>query len=243
MKKKPLLVLLIALMTISVVCGCTDSALMQSPNDEQGDRPYMNDFNYDTVDELVSSLISDFPKEVLQDYANHRGDKRGKTFSALVKNLQDGSVPLYIPYYQGQQIEFQNKEGFPNVTLFPSESFDRPWIFYLGDKASISIMYLDKGMETQAKKKGTLWVVEQINSTGTGKSAKPFVTYSETSEKDIMLSDKTVKVAECILKNVYGQFTHTYFVYDDVLVRVNPQPDLPSDWMKDLSFEKIYLND
>ncbi len=61
-------------------------------------------------------------------------------------------------------------------------------------------MYLDKGMKRRQKKKGTLWVVEQINSTGTGKSAKPFVTYSETSEKDIMLSDKTVKVAECILK-------------------------------------------
>ena len=43
----------------------------------------------------------------------------------------------------------------------------------------------------------------------------------------------------------YGntQSTRTYFVYDDVLVRIIPEPDFPSDWTKDLSFEKIYLND
>ncbi len=73
--------------------------------------------------------------------------------------------------------------------------------------------------------------------------AKLIFDYDEITERTIVLQDRTVKAADCIRTNGNTQSTRTYFVYDDVLVRIIPEPDFPSDWTKDLSFEKIYLND
>ena len=71
----------------------------------------MNDFLYDSVEELSGGLTSYFTEDVLQDYEDHYGTERGGAFQSFITNLQNGSVPLYVPMYQGEGIEYQNEEG------------------------------------------------------------------------------------------------------------------------------------
>ena len=234
---------LLAILSLSLLLsGCAEPEPVPTPNTGHGDRPFMNDFRYDTVEELSGGLTSYFTEDVLQDYEDHYGPERGGVFRSFITNLQNGSVPLYVPMYQGEGIEYQNEEGFPNISLYPRDLFWRSTIYYKGTP-SVSILYLDNDIKEQANEKGALWALDQINTYGTGEDAKPILPYNEITERTIVLQDRTVKAADCIRTNGNTQSTRMYFVYDDVLVRIIPQPDLPSDWMKDLSFEKIYLND
>ena len=232
---------LLAILSLSLLLsGCAEPEPAPAPDTGHGDAPYMNSFFYDSVEELSGGLTSYFTEDVLQDYEDHYGTERGGVFRSFITNLQNGSVPLYVPMYQGVEIEYQNEEGFPNISLYPRDLFWKPTIYYSGTP-SATIIYIDDEIKEQSNEKGALWALEQINTYGTGEAAKPILSFKQITERTIVLQDRTVKAADCLLKN--GKATRTYFVYDDILVSIIPQPDLPSDWMKDLSFEKIYLND
>ena len=239
--KRTMALLLLALLSLSLLLsGCTEQEPTPAPETEHGDAPFMNDFRYETVEELSSSIQLDFTEDVLQEYEDHYGAERGGVFRSFITNLQNGSVPLYVPCYQDEEIDFPNEEGMLNIVLDPCDLFHKPTIYYMGTPGA-DIMYLDNDIKAQAAEKGAMWVVDQINRDGTGPDAKQIWPFKEISERTIVLQDRTVKAADCLLIN--GKVTHTFFVYDDVLVRVVPQPDLPSDWMKDLSFEKLYLDE
>ena len=239
--KRTMAFLLLALLSLSLLLsGCTEQEPTPAPETEHGDAPFMNDFRYETVEELSSSIQLDFTEDVLQEYEDHYGAERGGVFRSFITNLQNGSVPLYVPCYQDEEVEFPNEEGMLNIALYPCDLFHKPTIYYMGTP-SAAILYLDDNIKAQAAEKGAMWVVDQINRDGTGPDAKQIWPFKEISERTIVLQDRTVKAADCLLIN--GKVTHTFFVYDDVLVRVVPQPDLPSDWMKDLSFEKLYLDE
>ena len=239
--KRTMAFLLLALLSLSLLLsGCTEQEPTPAPETEHGDAPFMNDFRYETVEELSSSIQLDFTEDVLQEYEDHYGAERGGVFRSFITNLQNGSVPLYVPCYQDEEVEFPNEEGMLNIVLDPCDLFHKPMIYYMGTP-SAAILYLDDNIKAQAAEKGAMWVVDQINRDGTGPDAKQIWPFKEISERTIVLQDRTVKAADCLLIN--GKVTHTFFVYDDVLVRVVPQPDLPSDWMKDLSFEKLYLDE
>jgi len=239
--KRTMAFLLLALLSLSLLLsGCTEQEPTPAPETEHGDAPFMNDFRYETVEELSSSIQLDFTEDVLQEYEDHYGAERGGVFRSFITNLQNGSVPLYVPCYQDEEVDFPNEEGMLNIVLDPCDLFHKPMIYYMGTP-SAAILYLDDNIKAQAAEKGAMWVVDQINRDGTGPDAKQIWPFKEISERTIVLQDRTVKAADCLLIN--GKVTHTFFVYDDVLVRVVPQPDLPSDWMKDLSFEKLYLDE
>ena len=239
--KRTMAFLLLALLSLSLLLsGCTEQEPTPAPETEHSDAPFMNDFLYDTVEELCEGLTSYFTGNVLQEYEDYYGAERGGVFRSFITNLQNGSVPLYVPCYQDEEVDFPNEEGMLNIVLDPCDLFHKPMIYYMGTP-SAAILYLDDNIKAQAAEKGAMWVVDQINRDGTGPDAKQIWPFKEISERTIVLQDRTVKAADCLLIN--GKVTHTFFVYDDVLVRVVPQPDLPSDWMKDLSFEKLYLDE
>ena len=239
--KRTMALLLLALLSLSLLLsGCTEQEPSPAPETEHSDAPFMNDFRYETVEELSSSIQLDFTEDVLQEYEDYYGSERGGVFRSFITNLQNGSVPLYVPCYQDEEVDFPNEEGMLNIVLDPCDFFHKPMIYYMGTPGA-DIIYLDDNIKAQAAEKGAMWVVDQINRDGTGPDAKQIWPFKEISERTIVLQDRTVKAADCLLIN--GKVTHTFFVYDDVLVRVVPQPDLPSDWMKDLSFEKLYLDE
>ena len=68
----------------------------------------------------------------------------GETYTAFVdKVAKDGEFPH--PMLNGEPIPYQNKEGFSNITFFPSELYDLPWVWYHclveGERVNIQITY------------------------------------------------------------------------------------------------------
>ena len=131
--KRTMAFLLLALLSLSLLLsGCTEQEPTPAPETEHGDAPFMNDFRYETVEELSSSIQLDFTEDVLQEYEDHYGAERGGVFRSFITNLQNGSVPLYVPCYQDEEVDFPNEEGMLNIVLDPCDLFHKPMIYYMG---------------------------------------------------------------------------------------------------------------
>ena len=68
----------------------------------------------------------------------------GETYTAFVdKVAKDGEFPH--PMLNSQPIPYQNREGFSNITFFPSELYGLPWVWYHclveGERVNIQITY------------------------------------------------------------------------------------------------------
>ena len=68
----------------------------------------------------------------------------GETYTAFVdKVAKDGAFPR--PMLNSQPIPYQNQEGFSNITFFPGELYDLPWVWYHclveGERVNIQITY------------------------------------------------------------------------------------------------------
>ena len=68
----------------------------------------------------------------------------GETYTAFVdKVAKDGEFPQ--PMLNSQPIPYQNREGFSNITFFPSELYGLPWVWYHclveGERVNIQITY------------------------------------------------------------------------------------------------------
>ena len=206
--------------------------------------PFMNEFDYDSVNDLIKGMSNDFKKEFLQEYEDFYGEAKGVVFKEFIAKSKNGSTPLYIPYYQGKEIEFRNKEGFSNIAVFPSELYGQPWIWFFPeyektDIFSIAIMYLDDDIKAIANEKGAPWLMEQMNPNGKGDNIKPYPLYDDISTREIAVKGKTSQV-------LIGQYKddtriNIWIVCDDVLARIIANPEVAYDWVKELSFEKVSL--
>jgi len=209
-----------------------------------GDTPFLNDVSYNSVGEFITGISNDFTNSVLQEYESYHGKNKGDILKGFIENLKNGSTPLYIPYYQGKEIEFRNKEGFSNIAVFPSELYGQPWIWFFPeyektDIFSIAIMYLDDDIKAIANEKGAPWLMEQMNPNGKGDNIKPYPLYDDISTREIAVKGKTSQV-------LIGQYKddtriNIWIVCDDVLARIIANPEVAYDWVKELSFEKVSL--
>jgi len=209
-------------------------------------QPSLHPFDYNTVEELIGSILNDFTEEQLQKMFNGRveAEKDREAFRNFITMLQDGF--LYVPYYQGREMTFRNRDGFHNISFFPSDRYGKPWIWYYPDTGQqgnsfISVMYLDENLKAEANERGAYWLISQIApQMPTPENYKKIKDYSRIFESTIELNGRTFSAL------VY-QFTddprdHTFFVYDDVLVRITYYPgETATEWLKGLSFEKIPL--
>ena len=230
---------LLAILSLSLLLsGCAEPEPVPTPNTGHGDRPFMNDFRYDTVEELSGGLTSYFTEDVLQDYEDHYGPERGGVFRSFITNLQNGSVPLYVPTYLGEEIEYPNEEGRSNISLFPSDLYSKPWIWFASNEYGVNCiytMYLDELTKEHFNENGIHGLYEELNTNGVGGQ------YDDIKDQTITLSNRVVSGLSCTYKK--DTRTFTYFVYDDILVLLNTYGTPSESWTKDLSFEKIYLND
>ena len=159
---------LLAILSLSLLLsGCAEPEPVPTPNTGHGDRPFMNDFRYDTVEELSGGLTSYFTEDVLQDYEDHYGPERGGVFRSFITNLQNGSVPLYVPTYLGEEIEYPNEEGRSNISLFPSDLYSKPWIWFASNEYGVNCiytMYLDELTKEHFNENGIHGLYEELNT-------------------------------------------------------------------------------
>ena len=105
--------------------------------------PQHSSFDFDSYE----GMIRGFKKSGLlagSDSIQGIKDSMGETYTAFVdKVAKDGEFPQ--PMLNSQPIPYQNKEGFSNITFFPSELYGLPWVWYHclveGERVNIQITY------------------------------------------------------------------------------------------------------
>ena len=112
-------------------------------SNEDPSPPQYAPFDFDSY----KGMIRGFKKSGLLAGSNSiQGIKgsMGETYTAFVDKVEkDGTFPQ--PMLNGQPIPYQNQEGFSNITFFPSELYDLPWVWYHclveGERVNIQITY------------------------------------------------------------------------------------------------------
>ena len=112
-------------------------------SNEDPSPPQYASFDFDSYE----GMIRGFKKSgLLAGSESIQGIKgsMGETYTAFVdKVAQDGEFPH--PMLNSQPIPYQNKEGFSNITFFPSELYGLPWVWYHclveGERVNIQITY------------------------------------------------------------------------------------------------------
>lgn len=112
-------------------------------SNEDPSPPQHSFFDFDSY----KGMIRGFKKSGLlagSDSIQGIKDSMGETYTAFVdKVAQDGEFPQ--PMLNSQPIPYQNKEGFSNITFFPSELYGLPWVWYHclveGERVNIQITY------------------------------------------------------------------------------------------------------
>ena len=112
-------------------------------SNEDPEPPQHSSFDFDSYE----GMIRGFKKSgFLAGSDSIQGIKgsMGETYTAFVdKVAKDGEFPQ--PMLNSQPIPYQNREGFSNITFFPSELYGLPWVWYHclveGERVNIQITY------------------------------------------------------------------------------------------------------
>ena len=112
-------------------------------SNEDPSPPQHSSFDFDSY----RKMIRGFKKSGLlagSDSIQGIKDSMGETYTAFVdKVAKDGEFPQ--PMLNSQPIPYQNREGFSNITFFPSELYGLPWVWYHclveGERVNIQITY------------------------------------------------------------------------------------------------------
>ncbi len=101
--------------------------------------------SFQTYKEMLSAFLhedSSYEDNMIRYYKRILGD----TYARFVERIESKrSIPL--PMQNGEPMAYRNKEGFSNITFFPREWCDMPWIWYfcsVGDETvTVKISYPD----------------------------------------------------------------------------------------------------
>lgn len=193
----------------------------------------------DSVDELIDNVSQNTINEIIEFIEETENDKG--QFRELISDIQNDS--LFIPYHQGKEMSYQNKEGFSNIILSPSDLYDNPWIKYFPDEKQsgirfISIMSLSDDINTRANRSDISKLISEIDTNAPNiDNYYEFESYKKIYISEIQLSGSVVNA----LIYEYKEDNRIYikFAYDEVLVSILTFNEKAAyDWLKDFSFAK-----
>ena len=140
--KKSIFVILLLLLGIAII-SCSNesfeddnssSSTVQAgvnndgTKDEEPPAQQYTTYYLDNYEELIKSFSKDNSEsEIQKDKANHSPE-----FAAFVDKLVE-EESLVLPYISDELLPLRNLEGFPNLIVWESEAFERPWIWFFGE--------------------------------------------------------------------------------------------------------------
>ena len=205
--------------------------------ENQSVNPTLYPLEYESISDLREAVNRKNGADIYKEFS-----EQGATSEQLDKitffieklSSQNNAVPCL----DGKMIELRNKEGFTNISLFASEAYGLPCIFYhpsvsTGENYYIKITYLPDEIAGQNDKtvseiiKGLSPNSPNVNNLGNQ--------HKSIYEQTLNLADREVTALIYEYKN--DSRNSTIFVYDDLLVEVRGNPDVWSaPWFSNLSF-------
>ena len=266
--KKTIFLCLSIIILVTSFTSCSSNSTSNSANNGISDSQYAADmqyssFRYDSNNELYRGLrdfdinilqeINDVENRYMMDTSNKthvtENEQKNGIFGNMRNQLLTENTAL-IPYYRGEEIPYDNKEGFSNITVFTSENYRKPHILYKGQfdsgKINFFIQYYDRNLLDEANEKGASWLISQISPDAVNiynyKKIFAETEYNDVTvyEKEIQLGDRDVlaMIHDITFEENYRSLS-IYFVYDDILVRAVASPETAEFILPDITFREI----
>lgn len=233
--KKHIAIILLLLNLCLCACNTTNS-----PNTfENNPSPsVIYPFYFDSLTDFQHSINKDERKlhdELSQQNANQ---KVIENFDVFVNKLK--SQGIIAPHINNQALNLRNEEGFSSISLYPSEQYDLPCVFYhpavsTGENLYIKMTYLpDSIMQTQERLTASA-VRKKLapNSANIGNLGEQ---HKSIYEQKIQLADR--EVTALVIEYKADKRNSTIFVYNDMLIEVRNNPNVwTEEWFATLSFD------
>ena len=193
---------------------------------------------YDSLNDLKSSISQKNENKIYDKLKEDGiGNENIDKINLFVKKIQSHNIT--VPYLNGKVIQFRNREGFSNISLYASEAYRLPWIFYhpsvsTGENFYIKLTYLPDNIIKAQKNPTASDVIKELspdspNINNLGEQHKNIY------NKNIILEDREVTALVIEYKN--DNRNSTIFVYDDLLIEIRSDPKAWTEqWFSNLSF-------
>ena len=223
-----------------LLCSCNNFNFPLTPSDADNDAlassPYIYPFRYDSFSDLEKAINNE--KKLYSELSDMRADEATiDNFKSFIEKYQSQGV--IVPYWNGKEIELRNREGFSNVSFFPSEEYDQPCIFFhpkvsTGENLYIHISYIPEDI-LKSQENLTASEVKKALSPNSANIDNLGDAHKNIYEKTIRLADR--EVTALVIEYKEDKRNSTYLVYDDLLIEVRDNPEVwDEEWFSALSF-------
>ena len=241
---KKYVAIIMAIMLCLGVCACdnidsSDTVNNSSHDNTNSPSATIYPLTYDSLNDLKSS-ISQKNENKIYDKLKEDGieNENIDKIKLFVEKLQSHNIT--VPYLSGKVIQFRNREGFSNISLYASEVYRLPWIFYhpsvsTGENFYIKMTYIPDSIIEKQKNPTASEVIKELspnspNINNLGNQHKSIY------NQNIKLEDREVTALVIEYKN--DDRNSTIFVYDDLLVEIRSNPEVwTTEWFSTLSFD------
>ena len=198
---------------------------------------YAYPLDYDSLGEFKNSMCEENAEKIFAKFAREgMPDEELDTFRSFVEKLRAQNIPA--PYADGSAIELRKEDGYSAISLFVSEAYGLPWIFYhpkvsSGENFYIKITYIPETISEKQKNPTAAEVIGALspnapNLNHLGES------HENIYNQQIKLRDR--EVTALVYEYKSDKRNSTVFVYGDLLVEVRCDPAVWSDeWFASLS--------
>lgn len=179
--------------------------------------------------EIKNWLSSDSITEICESY----GEESFRNFAE--RRTQENF--FYMPTLDGEAIDLRNKDGYSNMTLFPSELYGLPWMWYHciadGTELTVKIAYPD--IVTEDVSELISLIAPDAPNLHNIENYPSYESVFITEAGDLQVMESRVKDSP---RRYYA------FVFGDALVNIHSDVDLVKNGtLARISFERIVINE
>ena len=247
-------------MVVLLLTGCSAHPSQESPSNlsekihfmeslTKADTPILLPIQYDTVEELITSINSEFTDEILTEIELAEPEENEGNFRSFIVESKK-EKELFVPYYQDEPVVLRDEVDLPSIDLSCVDMYGQPWIWYHvrhhDQDIKIMTMSLTPVLNTETiletEEKGISWLINQVDSEApTEKNAKSYTAFESVYEQEIALQHRNVNAL--FVKQKDDARVRITFMFEDVLVSVWGQPEVvTSEWFTGLDFKSTLVD-
>lgn len=221
------------------ICACGNAEAPPEPADANVLPEYAYPFCYASLGDFKKSISKE--KELYAELSEKGAKKETiDDFGVFVEKYK--SQNFIVPYINGKAIELRNEEGYAGISVFPSEAYGLPWVFFYpktnaGENFYIKMAYLPDEI-IKAPNAPTASEVIKMISPDSPNINNPGKQHEKIYDRVIELEDRNVTAM--VIEYKADNRSSASFVYGDLLVEIKSNPDVwNAEWFSSLSFSGL----
>ncbi|MBQ3927382.1 MAG: hypothetical protein II710_01905 [Clostridia bacterium] len=239
--KKIILLLIILVLTL---CSCESAETRDrstTQTKEPSDTVLLLPMSFDSFSDLCQTA-SKTEKDSITDFFQEHGhtEETLARVTAFVASIQNQES--CIPFFGEDVITLRDKEGYTNICLFASESFQLPWLFFYPKVSSDKNYYLKLTILPEEYLEG----IENLTASELlSKLAPDYPNIGQLGDQQMSIENQTIhlqdrEVVAMSIADKEDSRNSLWFLYGKLLVEVRCDvQEWNEDWFSNLSFQPI----